>query len=292
LRRIRNGWSLTKKSWGILRENPGLVQFPVAGAITAIVLAIATFIPAILLLATNETALVVIGFIVLIIGVILVLSTAIFFAVALAHNADRLLAGEDPTFGDGVTLARKRLGAIFAWAFISTVVGTIIQAIQDRLGVAGIILGGLAGAAWAVLTFLAIPVIAIEGTGGFRTVKRCAELIRSRWGEQITGTAAIGLILFIIGYLPAALVLAGGIYLIAGPGLVAVGAVVAVIGLIGLAIIAVIGKALITIFGVALYRFVAEDRAVGTFTEEELAGAVASKNGMGGMPPGVAGTTV
>lgn len=289
MKRISNGWSLTKKSWGILREHPGLVRFPIAGAVSAVLILIATFVPAILLLAIQETVPTVLGIIVLVAGLVLMISAAIFFAVGLANSADRLLAGERPGFGESVSLAGKRLGAIFAWAFISTVVGAIIQTIQDRLGVAGIILGGLAGAAWAVLTFLAIPVIAIEGTGGFGTVKRCSELIRSRWGEQITGTVAIGVIVFLVGYLPALLVLAGGIYLIAGADLVALGAVVASIGLIALAVVAVIGKALVTIFGVALYRYVAEDRAVGTFTEEELAGAVRTR---GGMPPGVAGTTV
>lgn len=287
--RIRNGWSLTKKSWGILRENPGLVQFPIAGAVAAILLAVVTFVVGILLLAADQTALTVIGVIVFVIGLVLVLSTAIFFAVALAYNADRLLAGESPTFGEGISHARTRLGGILGWAFISTVVGTVIQTLQDRLGVAGIILGGLAGAAWAVLTFLAIPVIAIEGTGGFQTVKRCSQLIRSRWGEQITGTVAIGVILFLIGYLPAMLVVAGGIYLIAGPDLVAPGVVLIVIGMIAFTVVAVVSKALITIFGVALYRYVAEDRAVGTFTEEEMAGAVSTR---GGMPPGVAGTTI
>lgn len=287
--RIRNGWNLTKKSWGILRENPGLVRFPVAGAITAIVFAIVTFFAAILLLANDQTVLIVLGVIVLVIGIVLVLSTAIFFAVGLAHNADRLLAGESPTFGEGISHARSRLDGVVGWALISAIVGAIIQTIQDRLGVAGLILGGLAGAAWAVLTFLAIPVIAIEGTGGFQTVKRCSELIRSRWGEQITGTVAIGVILFLIGYLPSLLVMAGGIYLVAGPDIVGPGVALIAIGAIALAVVAVIGKALITIFGVALYRYVAEGRAVGTFSEEELATSVMTR---GGMPPGVAGTTI
>lgn len=287
--RIGNGWALTKKSWGVLRENPGLVRFPVAGAIVSILLFLVTAIPALVLIASEDTAPVVIGVVILIVGLLLVISTAIFFAVALAHNADRLLAGEEPGFGEGISVARGRLGGILAWAFISTLVGAIIQTIQDRLGFAGIILGGLAGAAWAVLTFLAIPVIAIEGTGGFGTVKRCSQLIRSRWGEQIAGTVAIGAILFVIGYLPAMLVLAAGIYLIAGPDLPAPGIALIAIGLIAIAVVAVVGKAIVTIFGVALYRYVAEERAVGDFTEEELAGAVRVK---GTMPPGIAGTTI
>ena len=288
-RRIRNGWELTKRSWTVLKGNPGLVKFPVAGAIVAIVVFIVTFVPGIVLLAIDQTATAVAGVVVIVLGGLLLAFTVIFFGVALAHNADRLLAGERPGFGEGISLARQRTGPIFAWAVISTVIGTIIQMLQEKLGLAGAILGGLAGAAWGILTVLAIPVIAIEGTGGFTTVKRCTQLIKSRWGEQITGTIAIGGILFLIGFLPAALVVGGGIALIAGPGVVAAGVPLILIGALYLAVVAVVNKALVTIFGVALYHYVADNRAVADFTTEELAGAVSTK---GGMPPGVAGTTV
>lgn len=288
-RRIRNGWELTKKSWAVLKGSPGLLKFPVAGAIVAIAVFIVTFVPGIVLLAIDQTAANVAGVVVIVLGGLLLAFTVIFFGVALAHNADRLLAGERPGFGEGISLARQRTGPIFAWAVISTVIGTIIQMLQEKLGLAGAILGGLAGAAWGILTFLAIPVIAIEGTGGFTTVKRCTQLIKSRWGEQITGTIAIGGILFLIGFLPAILVIAGGIALIAGPGLTAAGVPLILLGALAIAVFAVVNKALVTIFGVALYRYVAEDKVVAGFTAEELAGSVSTK---GGMPPGIAGTTI
>ena len=288
-RRIKNGWQLTRKSWGILKDNPGLARFPIVAAVIGFALILVALIPGSVLLATEQTALQIVGVVVLVVGFVLVVFTAIFFAVGLAHNADRLLAGEQPTFGEGVSLARQRTGPIFSWSIISTFVGAAIALIQDRLGMAGVILGGLAGAAWGVLTFLAIPVIALEGTGGFTTVKRCTQLIRSRWGEQITGTVAIGGILFLIGYLPAFLVFSIGVALWASGGIVAPGIALIIIGLIAIAVIAVVNKALITIFGVALYHYVADDKAVAGFTKEELAGAVSTK---GGMPPGIASTTV
>ena len=288
-RRIRNGWQLTKKSWGILKGSPGLIRFPIVAVVIGFILSLVTLIPGGILLATEQTALQVVGVVVLVVGFVLVAATATFFAVALAHNADRLLAGEKPGFGDGTALARQRIGPIFGWSIISTAVGALIALVQDKLGVAGIILGGLAGAAWGVLTFLAVPVIALEGTGGFTTVKRCTELIRSRWGEQITGTVAIGGILFVIGYLPAFLVFSIGVALWAAGGIVAPGVALVVIGILAFGAVALLNQALATIFGVALYHYAATDTAVGTFTTEDLAGSVATK---GGMPPGVAGTTV
>ena len=57
--------------------------------------------------------------------------------------------------------------------------------------------------AWSLVTFLAVPVIAIEGTGPFETIKRSASLFRERWGQQITGNIAIGAAVFLLGVLPA-----------------------------------------------------------------------------------------
>lgn len=290
MKRIKSGWALTKKSWGILRSSPGLVRFPLVAVLLGFILGLITLIPGVILLSLDQTVLIVLGAIVLVLGFVLIAFTATFFSVALAHNADRLLAGERPSFRDGTALARHRLGPVFSWAMISTTVGVLIAVMQDKLGVAGTILGGLAGAAWGVLTFLAVPVIAIEGTGGFTTVKRCTTLIKSRWGTQITGTVAIGGILFFIGYLPAFLVISIGIALWAAGGMVAPGVALIVIGILAFTAVALLNQALATIFGVALYHYAATDEAVGTFTQEDFAHAVTV--GGGGMPPGVAGTTV
>ena len=288
-RRIKNGWQLTKKSWGILRSSPGLIRFPLVAVLVGFILGLLTLIPGVILLSLDQTALNVLGIIVLVVGFVLIAFIATFFAVALAHNADRLLAGEEPSFGDGTALARQRTGPIFSWAIISTTVGALIGLLQDKLGVAGVILGGLAGAAWGLLTFLAVPVIAIEGTGGFGTVKRCTQLIKDRWGEQITGTALIGGVLFLIGYLPAFLVISIGVALWAAGGIVAGGVALIIIGILAFTAVALLNQALATIFGVALYHYAASDKAVGVFTSEDFAEAITVK---GGMPPGTAGTTI
>ena len=38
--RIRRGWALTKKSWGLLSEHRELIRFPLYGAVATILLAI------------------------------------------------------------------------------------------------------------------------------------------------------------------------------------------------------------------------------------------------------------
>lgn len=274
MKRIKAGWQLTKKSWRVLSDSPGLVRFPLVGGAIALLVAIIVIGPGLYLIEEQSTVL---GAILVAVGTYLAAFVAYYFAVGLAHNADRQMQGESPSFGDGMALASSRMSAIAGWAFVATVVMTIIRAIQERFGVAGAIIGGLAGAAWGILTFLAVPVIAMEGTGPIQTIKRCASLVKSRWGEQITGTIAIGGIVFLIGFLPAILLIVAGVAIWATTGVG--GAILIACGVIILIVAALIQQSLATIFGVALYHYVAEERAVGGFTEDELQSAVRLKRG-------------
>lgn len=276
MKRIRAGWRLTKKSWRVLADSPGLVKFPVVGALFALLVAVIVIGPGLYLIEDGSE---VAGGIVVAVGSYLVAFVTYYFAVGLAHNADRLMQGESPSFSDGMALASHRTAAVAGWAFVATVIVALIRAIRQRSGIGGAILGGLAGAAWGVLTFLAVPVIAIEGTGPIATLKRCGTLIRSRWGEQITGTVAIGGIVFLVGMLPGILLIVAGAMVWATTG--AVGVVLIAIGILVLIAAALVQQSLTTIFGVALYHHVAEERAVGGFTTDELQGAVRYGRGIG-----------
>ena len=276
MKRIKAGWQLTKKSWRVLSDSPGLVRFPLIGGLIALLITIVLIGPGLYLLADGNSAP---GAILAAVGIYLAAFATFYFAVGLAHNADRQMHGETATFGDGMALASSRMGAIAGWAFVATVVMTIIRAIQERFGIAGAIVGGLAGAAWGILTFLAVPVIALEGTGPIETIKRCASLVKSRWGEQIAGTIAIGGIVFLVGFLPATLLIVAGVALwtVSGIG----GAILIAVGVLVLVVAALVQQSLATIFGVALYRYVAGQEAVGGFTEQELESAVRLKRGAG-----------
>jgi hypothetical protein len=278
-RRIKSGWKLTKKSWGVFREDPGLVKFAIASGLLSL-LVVAVVIGPGLYLIDQESQ--VAGGILVAVGFYLAAYVSIYFAIGLAHSADRRMAGEPVSFREGMAVAGSRASNAAGWAFVSVVVMTIIRAIQERFGIFGAIFGGLAAAAWGVLTFLAIPVIAIEGTGPIETIKRCAQLVKSRWGEQITGVVTIGAAVALFGFLPAILLIFAGIALWATSG--AGGAALIGLGLVVLVVAGLIQQVLSTIFGVALYRYVAEEKAVGGFTTEDLEGAVRSKGGSGRGP--------
>ena len=277
MRRFRTGWDLTKKSWRLLRSQPGLTAYPIVGGLLAVIAFVALAGPGFYLLDTDATAA---GYVLIALGIYLASLAATFFGVALAAAADRAFKGEDVTLGTGVAVAGSHFGAIAGWAFVSAVVGTVISLLQSQRGLAGPLIGALGGAAWGLITFLAIPVIAIEGTGPIATIRRSAHLFKERWRGQVTGNIAIGGGVFLFGTLPAIALIVLGLALWNNDGsgdAIAVGAVIALIGAVLLVITLLIAQALRQIFGIALYRWTADGEVVAGFTESELASAVKTR---------------
>lgn len=273
--RVRRGWSLTKQSWAVLRSDRSLAAFPVLGGLTTIILAAAFGLPSALLFQDESNVL---GTILAAVGIYVVTFAGVFFNVALAGAAVQVLDGHDATVASGVAVARRNIGAVSGWAAMVASVNIIIRALQEKAGPLGdLLLGGLA-VAWGLVTFLAVPVIAIEGTGPIGTLKRSAGIFRDRWGEQVTGQFSIGAVVMLATILPAVALVGIG----AAIGSAAVLATCIVLAVIVILIGAVVSTALSQIFAVALYRFAVGEGATGAFSEADLAGAVAPKGMRGG----------
>lgn len=192
-----------------------------------------------------------------------------FFGVALAATADRVLRGEDAGLGYGFGIARKRLSAIAGWALLSATVSALIRVLESRGEIAQIV-GSLLGGAWTVVTFLALPVVALEGLGPIAALKRSGALFRQRWGGQLVGMATIGFAVFLFGVLPSL-------------GLIALGAsgagpVPIVIGVLAFGVSMLVGSALRQVFAVVLYRYALDGDAVGGFSADDLQGAVRERS--------------
>jgi hypothetical protein len=273
--RLSRGWTLTKESWAVVRGDRSLLVFPVVAGVCALVVAAILFGAAAGIGTSTNSYWAAAPFVV--VGVYALIAIAQFFAVALTACAEQALQGRDTTFSEGVTAARGRLGVILGWAFVQLLVGALISGLQMLLregagNLVGSIVGGLANFAWTVATFFVVPVIALEGLGPKAALQRSIGVIRQRWGEGVTGTFAIGGLVFLFAFLPGAALVAGGIALagVGGDVLIAIGVIVFVTG-------AVVQSALMAVFKVALYRFAAEDRVTGPFERTQLETAFAPR---------------
>jgi hypothetical protein len=283
--KIKRGWALSKKSWGLLNGHRELLRFPLYGAVATIPLAVVFLGPGLYLFDDGTLAG---GIPLLVIGLYVLSVVGTFFGVGLAAAADMIFRGEPATVSDGLAVARSRFAQICGWAALSTAIGVVMGALENQGGIAGTIAARIVGMAWSLVTFIAVPVIAIEGTGAFGTLKRSAGLFRDRWGQQITGNLAIGGLVSLLGVLPSAILIAIGIAIWASAGFV--GALFVVVGAIGLAISMLVVNALNGIFGVALYRYALDGQAVGGFTPAEMESAVKPKGGRNAPPTATPGT--
>jgi hypothetical protein len=172
----------------------------------------------------------------------------IFFQAALVIGANTRADGGDPTVRSCLRAAWALRGRILSWGLLSATVGVAIRALERRLGIFGSILGFLGGLAWAIATFLVVPVLVAEDLGPVASVKRSAQLIKATWGTSVRTTVRFGLIQL-------ALMLA--------PFVVGVIGVVAVIN--GGAIATAIGLLLIAAAGVTLIGLAMVFGAIGSY---------------------------
>jgi hypothetical protein len=208
----------------------------------------------------------VLGWVFLAVAVFVAYFVTVYFGVAIVLAASAVLQGEDATVGHALAGASRRLGPIAGWSVVGAVVNVLFAVLRDRAGIAGAVLASVGSAAWSLVTFLAVPVIAFEGLGPVATLKRSAGLFRQRWGEQITGSVSINLIFFLFALPAVALIVLG---IVVGGGF---GVVLAILGALALIMIVGVGRAASATFGAVLYRYAATGEVAGTFTEAELAG--------------------
>ena len=290
MNRITIGWQLTKKSWSILKNDKSLLWFPVLAAAfsvasfflligVAVGLDLAGIVPFIKKSSANgnthfDLQSWSIGFLVVLSYVSVWIT--IFFNTALASCAVRSMNGEDTTVREGISAAWSHKGAISAWAAVVCTVGLILRAIEERLGFLGSIIAGILGLAWGLITLFAIPIIALEDLGPWATLKRSGQIFKERWGESMTGRAAISIISSLVVLLT----------LVIGITLVVVAAVyIAPVVAVGLAVVlltvilclSVLFAALTQTFNVAMYSYSVSGAESGEFTEEDFSKAFKSK---------------
>ena len=273
--RFRTGLALAKISWHTLREHKALMAFPIAGMIAAFIDAIVFTLPGILLLAL--TSLTWLAIVLFAISAYLAAFIATYVGVGLCVAADKVLRGEATSFSDGIHAARERMPQIAKWALLSTTVALVIRVIEARFeGIGGTIVAALAGLAWSLVSFLAIPVIAFEGVGPIKALSRSASLFKQRWGQQVTGQAITGGVVGIFVILPGVLIAVIGAVMM-GSSMVTAGAVLLFIGIIITIVGSVISGTLSQILSVALYHYAVDGQGVGPYSTEMLEGVVRPK---------------
>lgn len=275
--RIKQGWQLTKKAWSVVRQHPSLAKLPLIGGVLALIAALVLAGPGVFLASGDQDATRLVGYVLIALGSYAASFIVIYYNVILAGAANDALQGREPDVPAARQVAKNRLPTIAGWALVSALVSLFFAIMRDRGGLLGRIAATLGAAVWALVTFLVVPVLALEGIGPIEAIKRSGTLVRNRWGQQVTGNFVIGGIASVFTFVGVAAVVGGVVLIASGGGLAVLGGLLVFIGLAVAVGASVFAGATKGVFGVALYHFVAEDRAVGPFTNAELASTAAPR---------------
>lgn len=253
--RMANGWRLTKECAGVINDEKTLIVYPIVAGLAELAVIAAFAVPfwAAGAFSTSRGGITV-GEVIAIIAFYFVSYFAIAFcSAALVGAALIRLRGGDPTVGDGFRMAMKHFGSLAGWAAIGATIGLLLSLLREKLGVAGQIIGGVAAAAWGILTFLVVPTIVAEDIGPGQAIKRSMALLKQTWGEQLTGRFAIGAIFGLI----VLLTILVAIVVIVGAAMVStVAAIVAgAVFLLLLIALILISQTFNGVFSAALYQF-------------------------------------
>jgi hypothetical protein len=274
MERIKRSWDLLKASWGVLKQDKELILFPIISGVIMFFITLTFLIPTIVGNVLDNlvvNGIPILGYIVLFLFYLVQYTVVYFNSTALVGATMIRLRGGNPTVKDGYSIASSRIMPILGWSLVSATVGLILNMLSrnsKNKGRSGrSFIASLLGAAWNVLTFLVVPVLAVEGLGPIEAIKRSWELLKRSWGEQISGKLSIGLIFFLIG-------LGGGLFLVgAGIGLsILIDNIIPAI-LFGILLVffimtlSLLNSTLSSIFSAAVYAYAAEGQT-GMFDEK------------------------
>jgi hypothetical protein len=243
------GKAILRASLDLFRQDRQMIWLPVMATVTAVI-AFAIIAGPIALALGHTGFAVIVG---LLCGSVVATAATVIFNVALVFAATDRIEGRTPTIGSSLAQAWGRRNVIFSWAILSAVVGTIIRLLEQRLGLVGRLIGIAGGLAWAVATFLVIPVLAFEDVGPIEAIKRSSSILKARFGTIARGGLRFGL-LFAGLSLCAVAVVAIGVFAIAKHAYVP-GGVVAALGVIGLIGVSMYASAAGMYMRTILYRY-------------------------------------
>jgi hypothetical protein len=283
--RISRSWALAGACWDVLMEDPALLIFPLLSGLAMVLLMASFALPAWFVYHGLQSApadgstthtLRFSSYVATYVFYVIAYSVVMFFNTALIAVALRRLDGESASVTDGLQAALSNLPAILGYALIAATVGTILRAIEQRVGLIGRIVTSLIGAAWTLATAMTLPVLIVEDVGPVEAISRSLDLLRRNWGENVIGNVGISIGIAVIG-VPVCLL--GVLFLMSAisskaPGMIMLAAIVLFVMIIGLSIVS---TTLHSIYTAALYRYATGNKDNGAIGSELLADAFRAK---------------
>ncbi|MEA2652665.1 MAG: hypothetical protein QOI85_2386 [Chloroflexota bacterium] len=260
----RDGWRLGGAALGFVRANRVLQRFVLVAVAIVLVLSAGVAVTAVAL--RREAGLV--GY--ALVGVaayycLMVIVTAA--SVGLAGLAADALEGHPGTVAEGWQVIRRRRRTIAGWALIELAAGIPSKFLGswtvNQLAVL------LIGFGWSLLSFFAIPTIALTTASPVAAARHSLRLVRGHWGDAVYSTVYLWVRAVVMFGLPAGAAAVVGVLLVRH-GAVVLGAALFATGVAGLALATLLTQASRAVLTVVLYRYAESGRVYSAFPAELL----------------------
>ena len=261
--KFSRSWSLAGQCWGVLKEDPALLVFPLMSSIALLLLLGSFALPVFAIYHSVDPAVIrggdshtgrLLFYVATYVFYVVSYTVMMFFNSALISVALKRLDGEAAAVREGLQAAFENLPAIVGYALVAATVGTILRAIEERVGFIGRIVVALIGAGWTLATAMTLPVLIEEGVGPIDAISRSLTLLKRNWGENLIGNVGISLGIAVIAvpvFLVALFILFGAI----SAGTMASTVMGVVLFVLTMIAIGLVSTTLHTIYTAALYRF-------------------------------------
>ena len=187
------------------------------------------------------------------------------------------MSGGQVTVGEAFGVAAARFPAIIGYSMIGATVGLVIRMIEERIGLLGRIIGLAVGIAWAVATFLVVPILVVENVGPIEGIKRSMALLRRAWGEGLVCRVGIGAASGLIGLV---ISMSGGLVILVAvtSGMLPLAAFAMIVTTLALLALGVLSRTLSGIFMSALYAYATDRGVMPGIPAEMIRGAFGPKS--------------
>jgi hypothetical protein len=270
--RFQRSLALGRASWSVLKSDRSLALYPVFSGLVSVGILI---VLALVGWATKGSEVNAAGhtqytasaatFVVVVVGYVALAFVQTYFLAGLVASSDQVLSGRPTTMKQGLAVASSRAGRILPWAIVQATISAVIQAIEERFGIVGTIIGSLLGAAWSVVTFLSVPIIVFEDVGPVNALKRSGTLLKQTWGENIIGQGGLGLLMLLPMFVAFGI---GALGVVSGTAVVAIPLIA--VAVVVMLVATVIVNALSGIYRTALYRYAVDGQVPPAFAAADI----------------------
>lgn len=195
LDRLSRGLSIAGASFRVLLAYPQLIVFPLI-SMTALGTLLLTLGRAVAIdhKANPSGALPIIA----LLGLYMIVTfITVFFNAALVACVRDTFCGRPVSLGRGFSAAVAHVPLILRWSVFCATIGLALAALGDflrRFGILGALAGAVAEFSWAIMTYMAVPILVMEDCGPMKCLERSRELIKANWGKAIGVEAGMGLL--------------------------------------------------------------------------------------------------